>query len=100
MTNTNNMRNIKIITNNKPRQLIYGYELTDKQKQNFDYIEDFDSHDFVKYKNNIYDLSDFMRIETIDSLKEWHGYNSDSFYSGTLVKYIDSDTVIMGRYYS
>ena len=94
------MNNIKIITNNKPRQLIYGYELTDKQKQDFDYIEDFDSHDFVKYKNNIYDLSEFMRIETIDSLKDWHGYNSDSSFSGTLVKYIDSDTVIMGWYYS
>ena len=93
------MNNIKIITNNKPRQLIYGYELTDKQKQDFDYIEDIDSHDFVKYKNNIYDLSGFMRIESIDSLKDWHGYISDSYFSGTLVKYIDDDSVIMGWYY-
>ena len=93
------MINIKIITNNKPRQLIYGYELTDKQKQDFDYITDIDSHDFVKYKNNIYDLSEFMSIESIDSLKGWHGYSSDSYFSGTLVKYIDNDTVIMGWYY-
>ena len=56
------------MTNNKPRQLIYGYELTDKQKQDFDYIDDIDSHDFVKYKNNIYDLSEFMRVENNDSL--------------------------------
>ena len=94
------MNNIKIITNNKPRQLIYGCELTDKQKQDFDYIEDIDSQYFVKYKNNIYDLSEFMRIETIDSLKDWHGYISDSYFSGTLVKYIDDDSVIMGWYYS
>lgn len=94
------MSNIKIMTNNKPRQLIYGYELTDKQKQDFDYIEDIDSHDFVRYKNNIYDLSEFMRIENNDSLKDWHGYSSDSYFSGTLVKYIDDDTVIMGWYYS
>lgn len=93
------MSNIKIMTNNKPRQLIYGYELTDKQKQDFDYIEDINSHDFVKYKNNIYDLSEFMRIENNDSLKGWEGYSSDSYFSGTLVKYIDDDTVIMGRYY-
>ena len=93
------MNNIKIITNNKPRQLIYGYELTDKQKQDFDYIDDIDSHDFVKYKNNIYDLSGFMRIESIDSLKDWHGYVSDSYFSGTLVKYTDDDSVIMGWYY-
>lgn len=90
---------MKIITNNVPRNMIYGYELTDKQKQDFDYIYDIDSHDFVKYKNNIYDLSEFMRIENNDSLKDWHGYSSDSFFSGTLVKYIDSDTVIMGWYY-
>ena len=100
MTNIKTMTNIKIITNNKPRQLIYGYELSDKQKQDFDYIEDIDSHDFVKYKNNIYDLSEFMRIENNESLKDWEGYSSDSFFSGTLVKYIDSDTVIMGWYYS
>ena len=94
------MSNIKIMTNNKPRQLIYGYELSDKQKQDFDYIEDINSHDFVKYKNNIYDLSEFMRIENNDSLKGWEGYSSDSYFSGTLVKYIDDDSVIMGWYYS
>ena len=94
------MTNIKIITNNKPRQLLYGYELTDKQKQDFEYIEDIDSHDFVKYKNNIYDLSEFMRVENNDSLKGWEGYSSDSYFSGTLVKYIDDDSVIMGWYYS
>ena len=93
------MTNIKIMTNNKPRQLIYGYELTDKQKQDFDYIEDIDSHDFVKYKNNIYDLSEFMRVENNDSLKDWQGYSSDSYFSGTLVKYIDNDNVIMGWFY-
>lgn len=93
------MSNIKIMTNNKPRQLIYGYELSDKQKQDFDYIEDIDSHDFVKYKNNIYDLSEFMRVENNDSLKGWEGYSSDSYFSGTLVKYIDDDNVIMGWYY-
>ena len=93
------MNNIKIMTNNKPRPLVYGYELTDKQKQDFDYIEDIDSHDFVKYKNNIYDLSEFMRVENNDSLKDWEGYSSDSYFSGTLVKYIDDDSVIMGWYY-
>lgn len=94
------MNNIKITTNNKPRQLIYGYELTDKQKQDFDYIEDIDSHDFVKYKNNIYDLSEFMRVENNDNLKDWDGYSGGSYFHGTLVKYTDEDTVIMGWYYS
>ena len=92
---------MKIITNNKPRQLICGYQLSDKQKQDFDYIEDIDSHDFVKYKNNIYDLSEFLRIENNDKLNGWHGYSSDSYFSGTLVKYADDmESVIMGWYYS
>ena len=92
---------MKIITNNKPRQLIFGYELTEKQKQYFDYIEDIDNHNFVKYKNNIYDLSEFMIIESIDDiLKDWHGYSNDSYFSGTLVKYVDEDNVILGSYYS
>ena len=92
---------MKIITNNKPRQLIYGYELTDKQKQDFDYIDDIDSHDFVIYKNNAYDLSEFMRTENNDKLEGWDGYSSDSFFSGTLVKYTDDmESVIMGWYCS
>ena len=92
---------MKIITNNKPRQILIGYELTEKQKQNFDYIEDIDNHNFVKYKNNIYDLSEFMIIESIDELlKDWHGYSGDSYFSGTLVKYVDEDNVILGSYYS
>lgn len=94
---------MKIITNNKPRQIIYGYELTDKQKQGFDYVDaDYiDCSNFVKYKNNIYDLSEFMRVENNDELKGWDGYSSDSFFSGTLIKYADDmESVIMGWYYS
>lgn len=92
---------MKIITNNKPRQLVYGYQLSDKQKQDFDYIDDIDSHNFVIYKNNVYDLSEFMRVENNDKLNGWDGYSSDSFFSGTLIKYTDDmESVIMGWYYS
>ena len=91
---------MKIITNNQPRLLLYGYELTNKEKQDFDYLDDTDSHNFVKYKGNIYDVSEFISTYNMDSLKDWDGYSSDSFFSGILIKYIDSDTVIVGRYYS
>ena len=92
---------MKIITNNKPRQLVCGFELSDKQNHDFDYIDDIDNHDFVIYKNNVYDLSEFMRVENNDKLKGWDGYSSDSFFSGTLIKYADdTESVIMGWYYS
>ena len=90
---------MKIITNNQPRLLLYGYELTDKERQDFDYLEDIDSHSFLKYKGAIYDAGEFMIVDN-DYLKDWDGYSSDSYFSGILIKYIDSDHVIVARYYS
>lgn len=86
---------MKIITNNVPRNMTYGYELTDKQKQDFDYIADIDSHDFVKYKGMVFDVSEFM-ITDIDG---WDGVSGQSYFNGYLIKIVDSDTVIMGAYY-
>ena len=91
---------MQIITNNQPRQLIYGYELTDKEKSNFDYLDDIDNHNFVKYKGFIYDVSEFMSTYNMESLKDWDGYSSDSYFSGVLINIIDSDYVLMARYYS
>lgn len=89
------------MTNNKPRQTIYGYQLTDKQKQDFDYIDDIDNHDFVMYKGNVLDVNEFMRVDNnSEHFKDWDGYSSDSFFSGTLIKYCDdTDYVIMGWFY-
>ena len=86
---------MKIITNNVPRNMTYGYELTDKQKQDFDYLDDIDSHDFVKYKGMVFDVSEFM----ITELEGWDGVSGGSYFHGYLIKIVDSDTVIMGAYY-
>ena len=86
---------MKIITNNVPRNMVYGYELTDKQKQDFDYLDDIDSHNFVKYKGMVFDLSEFM----ITELEGWDGVSGQSYFNGYLIKIVDSDTVIMGAYY-
>lgn len=91
---------MQIITNNIPRQIIYGYELTEKQKKDFDYLDDIDNHNFIKYKGHLYDVSEFMSTYNMDSLKDWDGYSSDSFFSGVLIKFIDSDYVVMARYLS
>ena len=98
---------LKIITNNVPRLLLYGYELTPEQKSDFDYIDDIDSHPFVIFKGNVYDIGEFMRTPSHNSpFTEWHGYRSDSYFSGVLIKYCDGgpwydgDRVIMGWYIS
>lgn len=60
---------MKIKTNNQPRKMLYGYQLTDEQKSDFDYVEDIDASDFVKYKGVIYSMGDFMLLgdnRTID----------------------------------
>lgn len=96
---------MKIITNNKPRKLLFGYELTEKERSDFDYIDpnDLDFTDFIKYKNRVYDLNEFMRV-TQDSpfySEGWQGYSSESYFSGVLIKFPDNEgeSVIVGGYY-
>lgn len=106
----------QIKTNNVPRQVLYGYELTEKEAAEFDYIEadDFYAHSFIRYKGQVYDLSEFVRIEkqgkrtnpftvTVedgDPLLKWDGILTDSYFSGIVVKYADEccESVIVGLY--
>lgn len=94
---------MKIKTNNKPRPLIYGAELTDKQREEFDYYDsdELDCNNFFIYKKQVYDLSQFIRTQDIAAFKNWQGYASDSYFSGIVVKYTDdNESIIVGRYYS
>jgi hypothetical protein len=93
----------KIKTNNVPRDLVYGYELSEKERKDFDYIdaEHFDGHSFMRYKGELYDLSDFMRTTKGMGLLDWDGYASDSHFSGIVIKYVDNfERVIVGTYIS
>jgi hypothetical protein len=90
-----------IKTNNVPRATFSGYELTDKEKAEFDYYAPEELNDalFFRYKGNAYDIGEFLIAP--ESLKPWHGYLSDSFFSGIVVKYANNnEQVIVGKYYS
>jgi len=99
---------MKIITNNVPREVIYDYELSVKEQEEFDYldwaaIEDgSDGASFIRYKNELYDLSEFMStrgLPEFNPLRKWDGYHSDSFFSGIVLKWCDDpDYVIVGRF--
>ena len=86
---------------------MYGYELSEKERADFDYLnpEELDSRDFVRYKNHVYDTGEFMRVTAgvancqREGWEKFDGYFSDSFFSGVLIKYIDSDNCIMATYY-
>lgn len=100
------MNPLTIKTNHQFRQILDWYELTEKEQLEFDYIEG-GSGSFVRYKNWTYDLGEFMSTDRdihmgheISPIKAWHGYQSDSFFSGVLVTYSDDyETVKLATYY-
>ena len=105
---------LTIRTNNAPRDLLSGFDLTDKERAEFDYIQDMgDAIDrFFRYRGNVYDSHEFVRIELASKrsnlfclgvyeedspLLAWDGYQSDSYFSGIAVRYCeDYERVIVG----
>lgn len=105
---------MKIKTNNIPRPVVYGYELTEKEREDFDYPDDIDTAQFFRFKGQVYGIGEFSRIIPQGSKRchptesdnpdfaGWHGYASDSFFSGVLIKWADDnfETLIVGVYTS
>lgn len=97
------MTNISIVTNGKPRGLICLADLSEKERADFGYIGEDDSYSprLFRYKGEVYDTCEFMRADRdmFGGLRAWHGYQSDSYFSGVVVRYCDDyEQVIVGRY--
>ena len=87
---------MKIITNYHWHNFLCGYELTPVEQADFDYVDDIDSHDFIRYRGAIVDPSEFMVTpnneparQELNQLAEWQGYQPDSFFSGLVIRYSD-----------
>ncbi len=98
---------LKIITNNVPRDITYGYDLTNAERAEFDYYDadELESASFVRYRGIAYDLSEFMVWDNPaspttpkdDPRLNWDGFRSDSFFSGIVVRYVDDfERVVCG----
>lgn len=94
---------MKVTTNNIPRDVIYGFELTEQERGDFDYMDwdaierGEDNADFFRYKGELYDLREFEVAP--QDFPNWHGYQPDSFFSGMLVRYSeDFEQVTVGWY--
>jgi len=98
------MAEITVKTNHQPRNLLSWDELTSKEQKEFDYLDTDDKRqcaNFIRYRNWVYDLDEFMTVP--DDLIAWHGYKSDTYFSGIVLKWPvanDHDKVIMGTFYS
>jgi hypothetical protein len=100
---------LRIITNGHPRLIVDAYELSAKERAEFDYLDwpAIDSGNgsatFFRYYGELYDLGDIMRAEGELADLGWHGFNSDSYFSGIAVRYcygapwFDDDSVIIAR---
>lgn len=96
---------MKIVTNNQPRPTIRWWDLTDKEKQEFDWQETEDerySAVFFRYKGQVYCLDEFLSIHPKGVIPGWDGIHNESAFSGVLVKHTQGyyDEIIVGRYYS
>ncbi len=97
---------MKITTNNQPREIIEGYELIGDERKDFDYLDwnaiekGEDSASFFRYKGELYDLGEFTTTSHMVPLHEWDGYQSETYFSGIVVKYSgpECEEVIIGRY--
>lgn len=92
---------MKVRTNRAPRPIINGFELSEKEKAEFDYLEEeeFDSFSFFRYRGDVYYLGNFMRCEITEAGITWDGYAGDSYFSGTFIKLVDDcESVIVGTY--
>lgn len=109
------MADLTILTNNVPRDLLSLWDLTDKERKDFDYVSEDDGHArFFRYRGSVYDAHEFERIPAHhpeEAFHRWAGYQSDSFFSGVVIRWplmfpewpekgLDFERVIVGRYYS
>lgn len=104
----NEGRELTLIANGHWRDLVSWHQLPAKAREYFDYVTDEDerySSRFFEYLGAWYDSSEFERIGTVREfavMYRWHGIQSDSFFSGVLIKYDienDYERVTVGRFY-
>lgn len=94
---------LEIITNHHWRPILYSHEIPEKVLENeFDWMRDPDNYSFFKYKDWYYCLEEIMVLDERSPFGgRWHGYHSDTFFSGILVEISDDGEMVkVGRYYS
>lgn len=96
----NNIVTVK--TNYQARDVVRWYELTAKERKEFDYLDTAEKQDdasFFRYKGSVYCMDQFTHIGQLHALSDWQGVHSDSYFSGIVMRYTnDFDSVVVGTY--
>lgn len=104
----------RVVTNSVPRDVIDAHELSAEERASFDYLDwsaidaGEDSASFFRYRGELHDLGEFTSDYGIarntglpTHLAAWDGYQSDSFFSALVVRFVDDgERVIVGSVYS
>jgi len=94
---------MQIITNGHLRDVLYWWDLTEKERAKFDWIEEGrkEEFEFARFKGQVYCLSEF---EWLRETPGWDGGMADTVFSGVVFRYpvedrfVDTEHVIMGWY--
>lgn len=95
------MRTFKVTTNYHHRPVVEAYELTPEERKEFDYLgwdaieRGNESRSFVRYKGELIDLGDVLRAEGAIAQLGWDGFNSDTFWSGIAIRYVDNNEAVV-----
>jgi hypothetical protein len=94
---------VTIKTDNKWKPFVYRHDVPSKVlASQFDYQNPEDVSDgFFKYRGYWYHLDGFLWFSELAEFKGWHGYASDSYFSGLVIKLSkDGESYMVGTYTS
>lgn len=83
--------------NGHARDVLYWKDLTDVEREEWDYLRltDSDWRSFTRFRGEVYSLEDFEIAEGIFKGLGYHGVLTLSAFSAILVRYITVDSVVV-----
>lgn len=93
---------MQVRTNNKPRNLINGFELTENERQEFDWMDWSDDgcgwyNCFFRYKGCVYATSEAMAAPH----DKWHGIYTETAFSAVVFRFVSGNSqVVVGQIFS
>lgn len=72
--------------------IIYGWQLTEKEKRQFSYSSLAELHEasFFRYKGRVHDMEEFSIFQDKDrpdAFKKWEAYSNDTYSSGLVIRF-------------